>query len=67
MPNVFDTVFETHSLREGPWVCYTRRRHASRSDVEFWVARRRLKKSISKDGRQIFGDELDTGRAYELS
>jgi hypothetical protein len=67
MPEIFQAVFRSHGLRESPWVCYTRCRGANQADVDFWIARRRLKCGVSRDGKRIFGEGLEEGRVYELN
>jgi hypothetical protein len=68
MPEIFQRVFKSHGLRESPWVCYTRCRGANQSDVDFWIARRQLRRGISKDGKRIFGEGLEEeDRVYELT
>lgn len=66
MPNILQEVFETHGLLESPWVCFTARRGASRKDVDFWINRRGLRKGLSKDGKRIYGEDLEEGKVYEL-
>jgi hypothetical protein len=37
------------------------RKGASEEDIDFWVARRGWKRARSKDGRWIYGEELEVG------
>lgn len=67
MPEIFQSVFERHELQEPPWVCYVPAEDASRVDVEFWVERRGLREGLSKDGKRIYGDDLDEGKVYEVA
>lgn len=66
MPSVLQDVFETRGLHEAPWVCFMPRKGASREDLEFWVERRNLAKSFSKDGRRIYGEGVNEAQAYEV-
>jgi hypothetical protein len=66
LPNIFQAVFERQGLHEPPWVCYTRRKGASRDDIDFWVKRRGLQKGLSKNRKRIYGEGLEEGKVYEL-
>lgn len=67
MPAILDDVFETHSLHEPPWVCFTVKRGAARVDVvDFWVERRDLMSSTAKGGRRIYGYDLEEDHLYEI-
>lgn len=66
MPSILQEVFETRALHEPPWVCWSARKGASRGDIEFWIHRRAWQLGVSKDGRRIYGDGLEEGKAYEL-
>jgi len=66
MPETLDQVFETHSLHEPPWVCFTAKRGAAKFDIDFWVERRNLKTTTAKGGRRIYGYDLEDDRQYEI-
>ncbi len=66
MPAVLEDVFETHSLHEPPWVCFTARRGAAKVDIDFWIDRRKLQTGTAKGGRRIYGYELEADRVYEV-
>jgi hypothetical protein len=53
-------------LREPSWVCVAPRRGARAEDVEFWIDRRQWQRGFSKDGRRVYGQDLEEGKAYEL-
>ena len=59
-------VFETHGLREPPWVAFTMKPGVKRADVEYWVERRALKPALTKDGKRIYGFDLDEDKRYEV-
>ena len=67
MSSVFQDVFDFHGLREPPWGCWTARRGAARQDIAFWVERRELQTGVSKEGKRIYGQDLEEGKVYELS
>jgi hypothetical protein len=66
MPEILDAVFERRGLHEAPWACWTPRKDASRVDIEFWVDRRGWTKAVGKDGRRIYGSDLDESKAYDV-
>ena len=37
-----------------------------RTDVDFWVERRALTPALTKDGKRIYGFDLDKARRYEV-
>jgi hypothetical protein len=49
-----------------PWVCWTKRKGASKDDIGFWVARRGLIQGFSKEGKRIYGEGLEEDKPYEL-
>jgi hypothetical protein len=59
-------VFETYGLREPPWVAFTVKPGVKRADVAYWVERRSLKAAFTKDGKRIYGFELDEAKRYEV-
>ena len=67
MPNIFQDVFDYHGLREPPWGCWSAKRGAAADNIAFWVNRRRLKTGITKRGKRIYGEDLEEGKAYEIS
>lgn len=66
MPRILQEVFEFHGLLEPPWGCWTPRKDASRHDIEFWVNRRGWIRATGKDGRRIYGTDLDEDARYDV-
>lgn len=67
MHAIFEEVFESHGLREPPWLCFSVKNGAVKDDVAFWVERRQLLEAKTQAGKRIYGRELEADRAYELS
>lgn len=53
-------------VREPPWVCLVPRKGARRDDIAFWAERRGWTTGASKDGRRIYGEGLEEGKAYDV-
>lgn len=67
MRPMFEQVFESVSVREPPWYFLRPREGASRSDIDHWVEKAELSKGFDKDGRRIYGWDLDESKRYEIS
>lgn len=59
-------VFETHGLHEPPWVAFTIKAGVRHTDVDYWVEKRALKAALTKDGKRIYGFDLEEDKRYEI-
>lgn len=66
MPSILQEVFEFRGLHEAPWGCWTPRKGAGKEDGEFWVSRRGWTKTVGKDGRRVYGTELEEDKVYDV-
>lgn len=55
-----------HGLHEPPWLALTVRKGIKREDVEYWLEERNLVPGLSKEGRRIYGENLDEQKTCEL-